>query len=121
MRLWPRLENLSPPFATMRAILTGSMRVGLRSHGVQRIHFFSRVLIDLAPQLVRLFAIHPLRLAARSSPDLAQSFKHQHAAGIVGTHVSDATRHPMGRVLIHPPDMSHSCWLLCSPFTGLPD
>ena len=49
------------------------MRVGLDSHHAECICFLSGVLIDLASQLVRLFTIHPPRLASRSSTDLAQA------------------------------------------------
>ena len=47
-----------------------------------RIGFVFRILIDFAPQLVRLLAIHAPRLTAPFSRDFAQPFKNQHTAGI---------------------------------------
>ena len=54
-------EPLAPGAAT-RAILRGSMRVHLCGNNPERIRFLSSTLIDFAPELVRLFAVHPARL-----------------------------------------------------------
>ncbi len=77
-----------------------------RHRAACRIGFVFRVLIDFAPQLVRLLAVHAPRLTAPFSWDFAQPFKEQHTAGILCTDSGNAVRHLMGGVFIHAPHMS---------------
>ena len=97
-----RFENLSPlaPQREQYWLVPCGLTSTLTTPSA---YAFSRALIDLAPQLVGLFAVHPPRLASLRSPDLAESLKHEHAAGIVGAHVGDGARNTVSSALIHPP------------------
>jgi hypothetical protein len=81
------------------------MRVGLCGYHPKRIRFLPCALIDLAPQLVGLFAVHAARFAAPFGPDRAESLKDQHSAGIPAADVGDAACDPMSGVVVHPANM----------------
>src|SRR2546426_2283312 len=57
------------------AIVTCSMGVGLCGDNPFCECFLSCVLIDFAPELVRLLAVHPARFAPPFGPDLAESLE----------------------------------------------
>lgn len=54
----PKGEPL-PWGSTAGTILTGPMRVHFCGDGPDRIGFLTRMVVDLAPQLIGLFAVHP--------------------------------------------------------------
>src|SRR5947209_1361350 len=82
------------------------MRIHLRGDDAERVRFLSCIPIDFAPQLVRLFAVRPPRLACLRAPDLAQSLKQEHTTGIAGADVGDNAGNAVCCVLIHPSDMT---------------
>lgn len=73
--------------AAARTVLRGAVRVDFDAHHPRCIRFLFRELVDLAFQLVRLFAIEPPRLAAALGPDHPQAFKDEHTARILLTHL----------------------------------
>src|SRR5258708_3212710 len=90
-----------PLEATSRAILAGAMRVDFDGHDPCDKGFLTGLLIDLAAQLVGLFAVRAPRLASSFGADLAQALKEQHAARIPGAHVGNAARNLVGGILVH--------------------
>ena len=62
-------------------------------------------MIDFASQLIRLFAVHPARLASPFGPDLAESLKDEDATRVLGTDVGNAAGNLMSSVFIHVPYM----------------
>src|SRR6266852_5228845 len=88
-----------------RAVLRRPMRVGLCGYHPKRIRFLPCALIDLAPELVGLFAVHAARFAAPFGPDLAEPLKDQYTARIPGADVGDAAGHPVSGVVVHPANM----------------
>ncbi len=108
-----------PSCAAARAILASAMRIHLCGYCAKCVRFLFRILIDLAPQLVRLFTVHPPRLASLRSPDLAQSFKHQHATRILGAHGGYGAGNTMSSALIHPANMTPELLVALLPFYRL--
>jgi hypothetical protein len=98
-----------PLEATSRALLAGAMRVDFDGHDSFDKGFLTRLLIDLAVQLVGLLAVHAPRLAAPFGADLAQALKKQDTARIPGAHAGNAAGDLVGGILIHaahmPPEL----------------
>ena len=90
-----------PPGSAARAILARPVGIDLIRTEPRSPGFLSRLLIDLAAQLVRLFAVHAPRCASPMGFDLAQALKEQHAAGILCAHIHNATCHLVRRIRVH--------------------
>src|SRR5262249_55887522 len=87
---------------TAGTILTGPMRIELHRHRFVDIRFFFGQVVDLPPQLIRLLAVQPPRLAASFGQDPAQSLEEQHTARKLGTDLGDGARCLVGHVPILP-------------------
>ena len=88
------------------AVLRCPVCIGFCGHDPHGIGFLARILIDLAAQLIGLFAVPAPRFARPFRSDLAQAFKEQDTVRILCTDSGNAARYPMSRVVVHPADMS---------------
>jgi hypothetical protein len=107
-----------PLEAAARALLAGTMRVDFDGHDSLHKGFLTGLLIDLATQVIRLFAVHAPRLACPFGADLAQALKEQHAARIPGAHVGNAAGDFVGGILIHAPHMAPELLVAALVFDG---
>ncbi len=98
-----------PLEAAARALLAGAMRVDFDGHDSCDKGFLTGLLIDLATQVIRLFAVHAPRLACPFGLDFAQALKEQHTAWIPGADVGNAAGDFVGGILVHaahmPPEL----------------
>ena len=95
-----------PETAAARAILAGAVGVDFDRHRARNKGFLTGILVDLAAQLIRLFAIHAPRFACPFRLDFAQALKEQHTAGVLRAHTCNAAGDLAGGIFIHAPHMS---------------
>ena len=82
------------------------MGVDFDRHRARKKGFLTRILVDLAAQVIRLFAVHAPRFACPFRLDFAQALKEQHAAGVLRAHPCNAAGDLAGGILIHAPHMA---------------
>ncbi len=97
----PAIGEPLPPRAASRAVLACAVRIHFDSHGASSICLFSAVAIDFAAQVVGLPSIHTTGFAPALRLDLAQAFKQEHTAWILGAYVDNAARHHFRSIVIH--------------------
>jgi hypothetical protein len=95
-----------PATAAPRAILAGAMWVDFDRHRARKKGFLTGILVDLAAQLIRLFAIDAPRFACPLRLDFAQALKEQHAAWVLRAHPCNAAGDLAGGIFIHAPHVS---------------
>ena len=104
-----------PLVATPRTILRGAMRIHLNAYDAAGIRFFFGELVDLAFQLIGLFAIGSPRFASSLRLDDSEPFKKQYAARILLADTGNGTGGLVGCIHVLAPDVSPQ--LLIAPFS----
>src|SRR5258708_1665458 len=97
------------------------MGIDFNSDRALRVGFVFRVLVDLTAQLVRAFAVHASRLASPLAGILRKRSKSSTQPGYLAQTLAILRETLWAASSFMRPTCPHSCRLLCSPLTGLPE